>query len=127
MTYEYDVPNHLDSYNDIAEIYKYLRKKIKKDYNGAEKQYLLQIADWKQLYGDPKETTWIALSPISGYIYSYWPLYSLDIKISDETKVTFKSWKGHYEDTHLKFLYGGTLKKDHENDCFQGDIWTRGK
>ena len=123
MSISYDISSLGDN-PETEVIHKFLRKQIKAHFSGVEKAYLLQCAYWAphRHYSD----SWAAYSPISSWSGD-WPLYGIDgIEFADETDITFSSWKGDYENERKRYNPFGNLKKDHENDHFKGELWTRG-
>lgn len=104
----------------------YIIEQIESKYeDGPERSYLLQCATWGP--NDHFKEDWVAYSPIP-YRYSpgYWPLYSIDLRYVDETKITFHSYKGDYEKVKYTHNPSGNLPYNNGTKNFKGTIWTRG-
>lgn len=89
--------------NDLVEdkIHKYIRKKIKKRYKEAEKDYLLQCAYWSR--SDFNDILWIARSPTESSYGDYRPIFDIDVEYASKTKLKFQSWKADYDT--VKYSY----------------------
>lgn len=119
-----------DSYSsdDTDDIRALILKRLEKQRDTPQRQYLMQCADWYE--SEFNKGTWIAYSLIENRYGGYWTLYDLDgLSYADDennARIEFHSWKGDYEPQKF-YMPSGNLPYCGKERRLQGTVWTRGE